>query len=64
VDVLLAYGESGVRLVVRDDGHGFTPDQVDGFGLSGMRARAGQVKAALAVRSGDNGTTIELEVPA
>ena len=63
--VLLAYAPGSVRLVVRDDGHGFDPAVVDGFGLNGMRARAEQVDGALTVRSdASDGTTIELEVPA
>jgi signal transduction histidine kinase len=63
--VLLAYAPASVRLVVRDDGHGFDPGTADGFGLNGMRARADQVSGILTVRSDpDTGTTIELEVPA
>jgi signal transduction histidine kinase len=62
--VLLAYTPSNVRLVVRDDGRGFGPDAADGYGLSGMRARAEQVNGSLTVRSDPStGTTIELEVP-
>jgi len=64
VAVLLAFGETTVRLVVRDDGGGFT-SSVQGFGLRGMRARAEQVAGALRVKSDPGrGTTIELEVPA
>jgi signal transduction histidine kinase len=76
VGVLLAYGETTVRLVVRDDGHGFDPATATGFGLRGMRARAEQVDGILTVhsvrrsdgvnRSDDargSGSTIELEVP-
>ena len=63
--VLLAYAPASVRLVVRDDGRGFDPAAADGFGLNGMRARAGQVNGVLTVHSDpDTGTTIELEVPA
>jgi signal transduction histidine kinase len=63
--VLLAYAPESVRLVVRDDGRGFDPAAADGFGLNGMRARAGQVAGRLTVHSDpDTGTTIELEVPA
>jgi len=66
--VLLAYGETTVRLVVRDDGRGFHPAEDHrpaGFGLAGMRARAVQVAGRLTVRSDpDTGTTVELEVPA
>jgi len=50
--------------VVRDDGRGFVPGAADGYGLSGMRARAEQVNGVLTVRSDPStGTTIELEVP-
>jgi signal transduction histidine kinase len=63
--VLLAYAATTVRLVVRDDGHGFDPATADGFGLNGMRTRAEQVNGTLTVHSDpDTGTTIELEVPA
>jgi signal transduction histidine kinase len=63
--VLIAYAESSVRLVIRDDGRGFDPSRADGFGLNGMRARADQVNGRLTVHSDpDTGTTIELEVPA
>jgi signal transduction histidine kinase len=67
VAILLAYAETTVRLVVRDDGRGFDPAAVRGsaFGLRGMRLRAEQVAGALRVRSDpETGTTIELEVPA
>lgn len=67
VAILLAYAQTTVRLVVRDDGRGFDPAAVQGsaFGLRGMRARAEQVAGALRVRSDpETGTTIELEVPA
>ena len=63
--VLLAYTPSSVRLVVRDDGCGFVPGAADGYGLSGMRARAEQVDGTVTVHSDpDTGTTIEVEVPA
>ncbi len=62
--VLLAYSDASVRLVVRDDGRGFVPGAAEGFGLSGMRARAAQVNGTLSVHSDPSlGTTIELEVP-
>ncbi|MEV6630941.1 sensor histidine kinase [Actinoplanes sp. NPDC051470] len=64
-DLLLAYRDESVRLVVRDDGRGFDPDGARGFGLTAMRARAEQVRGSLLVRSDpETGTTIELEVPA
>ncbi|MEU8180092.1 sensor histidine kinase [Micromonospora sp. NPDC049044] len=63
--VVLAYGERGVRLVVRDDGCGIAADRADGFGLAGMRSRVEQVRGTLTVDGGrPGGTTVELEVPA
>ncbi len=54
----LSYGADGVRLVVRDDGVGFTPDApVDGYGLRGMRSRIEQVGGSLRVSSSPGGGT-------
>lgn len=64
--IRLSAVDSGVRLLVRDDGAGFSPaEPTDGFGLRGMRSRVEQVGGRLSVRSdrGD-GTELELEVPA
>ncbi|KUJ64170.1 histidine kinase [Streptomyces albus subsp. albus] len=65
VEVLVAYGEDTVRLVVRDDGQGFTPDdRQHGYGLRGMRARAAEVNGAATVSSRPGqGTTIEVTAP-
>ncbi|MFF5205992.1 sensor histidine kinase [Streptosporangium sp. NPDC000396] len=66
VDVLLAYDESTVRLVVRDDGEGFAvrPDQ-EGFGLHGMRSRVEEIGGVATVGSRPGGgTTVEVTVPA
>ena len=63
--VVLGFTPTCVRLVVRDDGRGFTPPAADGYGLTGMRQRTGQVDGTLTVRSDEStGTTIEVEVPA
>jgi signal transduction histidine kinase len=64
VSVRLSVVDSAVRLSVRDDGAGFDPDHVNGFGLRGMRSRAEQVGGRLSVRSGPSGTELTLEVPA
>ncbi|WP_328460785.1 sensor histidine kinase [Actinoplanes sp. NBC_00393] len=65
VAVLLAYTPSSVRLVVRDDGVGFDASAEGGFGLPGMRSRAGQVGGTLTIHSSpESGTTVELEIPA
>ncbi|WP_435157930.1 sensor histidine kinase [Amycolatopsis sacchari] len=63
VSVALAVVPGAVRLTVRDDGTGFDPGAVRGFGIEGMRARAAQVGGSLTVRSG-RGTTVAVEVPA
>ncbi|MDT8911180.1 sensor histidine kinase [Amycolatopsis sp. PS_44_ISF1] len=64
--VRLSAADSGVRLLVRDDGAGFSPaGPTEGFGLRGMRSRVEQVGGRLAVRSArGDGTELELEVPA
>ncbi|MEU5265008.1 sensor histidine kinase [Amycolatopsis sp. NPDC021455] len=64
VSVRLSVVDGAVRLSVRDDGDGFDPDDVTGFGLRGMRSRAEQVGGRLSVRSGPSGTELTLEVPA
>ncbi|WP_225731675.1 MULTISPECIES: sensor histidine kinase [unclassified Nocardia] len=58
--------DDSVRLLVHDDGAGFDPGApADGFGLSGMRSRAGQIGGRLSIHSGySEGTDVELEVPA
>jgi signal transduction histidine kinase len=68
VAVTLRYEPGRVRLVVRDDGHGFDPGQVPGaeaghFGLVGMRERAQSMGATLEIKSDAGGTTVELCVP-
>ena len=64
--IRLSAVDCGVRLLVRDDGAGFSPaEPTDGFGLRGMRSRVEQVGGRLNVRSGrGDGTELELEVPA
>jgi signal transduction histidine kinase len=56
VAVLIAYAPASVRLVVRDDGCGFAPGRADGYGLTGMRARAEQVNGVLRVHSDPRGS--------
>jgi signal transduction histidine kinase len=65
VCVVLSYGESAVRLDVRDDGAGFDPDRVNGgYGLRGMRSRIVQVGGSLLVRAQPGeGTLLSVEVP-
>ncbi|OEU88495.1 diguanylate cyclase [Streptomyces abyssalis] len=68
VGVTLAYGSTGARLRVTDDGRGFDPQAVRKagrhLGLVSMRDRAGGVGGALTVESGPGkGAVVELEVP-
>ncbi|GAA4508914.1 sensor histidine kinase [Actinoallomurus oryzae] len=65
VEIALDYGETAVRLEVSDDGRGFDPATASGFGLRGMRDRAGQVGGTLKIASRPGeGTSIIVEVPA
>ena len=63
--VLRDLGAEGLSLVVADDGVGFSVDGVapGGVGLGSMRARAEEVGGRLQVRSGPEGTTVELWAP-
>ncbi|MEU5425251.1 sensor histidine kinase [Streptomyces olivoreticuli] len=65
VEVLVAYEEETVRVVVRDDGQGFTPDDSqEGYGLRGMQARAAEINGSATVSSlPGQGTTIEVTAP-
>jgi signal transduction histidine kinase len=62
--VRLRYAERCVRLEVVDDGVGFDPELLNGgYGLRGMRARAGEIGGTLAVRSAPGaGATVSVEV--
>ncbi|RSM81724.1 sensor histidine kinase [Amycolatopsis sp. WAC 01375] len=66
VSLLLSVVDGRARLRVTDDGAGFDPaEPTGGFGLAGMRARAGQVGGIVTCASEPGaGTTLELEVPA
>jgi signal transduction histidine kinase len=67
--VTLSYEDRSVRLIVTDDGSGFTvdPDRrtyAGHWGLLGMRERASQLRGKLIVRSAPGaGTKIMLRVP-
>ncbi|WP_326566519.1 sensor histidine kinase [Amycolatopsis rhabdoformis] len=64
--VRLSAVDGAVRLRVRDDGCGFSPEApTEGFGLRGMRSRVEQVGGRLSLSGGaGGGTELELEVPA
>jgi signal transduction histidine kinase len=63
VTITLRVNENCASMKVADNGVGFDPRQAGGYGLVGMRNRADQVGGTLNVHSGDDGTTVELEVP-
>ncbi|MEU4897206.1 sensor histidine kinase [Streptomyces sp. NPDC044780] len=65
VDVIVVFDQGGVRLLVRDDGEGFTPDGTqEGYGLRGMQARVEEIDGVASVTSGPGrGTTVEVSVP-
>ena len=63
VAVRLAYGAE-TRLEITDNGRGFEPAQMNGFGLRGMRARVEQVGGALETASApEAGTTTRVMLP-
>ncbi|GAA3876142.1 sensor histidine kinase [Saccharothrix violaceirubra] len=71
VGVTLSYIDDEVTLDVRDDGKGFDPEHAPrpsdrgGFGLDGMRLRAGRVGGVVAVESEPGGgTAVSARVPA
>ncbi|PPK71309.1 signal transduction histidine kinase [Actinokineospora auranticolor] len=66
VRVSVEYTADEVRLTVRDNGRGFVvAEQVDGFGLVGLRERAALVGGVVAVESAPGaGTTVRLAVGA
>ncbi|MFC5828763.1 sensor histidine kinase [Nonomuraea insulae] len=65
VDVAVTFEPDAVRLLVRDDGKGFTPDDArEGYGLRGMRARLAEIDGTVTVSSrAGEGTAIEVRVP-
>jgi signal transduction histidine kinase len=64
-ELLLDYGETAVRVEVRDDGVGTGDGQSPGFGLVGLRERAARLGGQLRVQSAPGeGCTLTMEVPA
>jgi signal transduction histidine kinase len=65
--VRLVIGESDGELLleIHDDGVGFdSKTRTDGFGLAGMRERAGLAGGTLSVESGEQGTRVSARLPA
>jgi signal transduction histidine kinase len=57
----------GLRLDVRDNGHGFDPSAVSGgfghHGVANMRSRIAAIGATMDIASDPNGTSIEVRLP-
>ncbi len=60
IHLQLTFGRPSLKLAVRDDGAGFSPDSdASGFGLRGMRQRADSLAATLRIHSSPgNGTLV------
>ncbi|MGA2453549.1 MAG: GAF domain-containing sensor histidine kinase [Solirubrobacteraceae bacterium] len=64
VRVAIGDCDGELLLEVQDDGTGFDPAaKADGFGLSGMRERAGLAGGTLTVDSGEHGTCVRACLP-
>ena len=62
VEVRVERSGRGVRLTVRDDGHGLDGPEL-GAGIRGMRERALLVRGGLSIESSSAGVEVSLEVP-
>jgi signal transduction histidine kinase len=62
IHLQLVYGRPSVKLTVRDDGDGFSMnDDFAGFGIRGMKRRAGSIDANLRIRSSPGrGTSVHV----
>lgn len=64
IRVSLSGGARGLRLRVADDGQGFTPNrEARGFGLAGVRERAGRHGGRVAIDSDATGTQVTVILP-
>ena len=60
IQLRLVYGRYSVKLTIRDDGEGFSPqDENSGFGIRGMKRRADGIAASFRIRSSPgHGTSV------
>ena len=63
VDVELEYADAALKVRIRDNGPGLSPEAPDGHGLLGMRERAAMVGGAIRAESGTTGFLIEATLP-
>lgn len=55
-------GKEGLQILVKDNGKGFNPASLGGFGLPGMRERVEGLGGSFSIKS-DNGTEIQAWIP-
>lgn len=68
IEVRIGFSDDTANMAISDDGDGFDSDHVmsggtQGLGLSSIRERIAQEKGTFEVTSGENGTTIRIQVP-
>lgn len=67
VSILITQRDSTVKTIIEDDGSGFDSDEVirsqRSVGLHGMKERAEMLDGRFTVESGEDGTTVYVEVP-
>jgi len=61
VTIELTFTEGAFRIVIHDDGIGFSGGKPIGFGLKNMRSRAEKLKGTVEITS-ENGTTVDIIV--
>jgi signal transduction histidine kinase len=59
VTIELTFSENAFRIVIHDDGVGFTGGKPIGFGLKNMKNRAEKLKGTVEITS-ENGTTVDM----
>lgn len=64
IDIALLPQGGGLRLTIRDDGHGFDPEEMrdSGIGLQSMASRASRLGGSLDLRSTDEGTMLVFDI--
>lgn len=62
-NVTFSESSRGLRLKVADNGKGFPPDGVPGFGLIGIRERLRRHGGGMSIASGPAGTTVVARLP-
>jgi two-component system sensor histidine kinase UhpB len=56
-------GQQKLQVSIQDNGRGFNPSKVTGFGLAGMRERFEGLGAELRIQSSNKGTVVSALIP-